>query len=75
MDQPLYAICKKIQWVFGGCYGEDRFVAMLGPLHTEMALMRLLGDLLVDRGCTSALTQADVCTFGRADAALKGIYS
>lgn len=74
MDQPLYAICKKIQWVISDSYGEERFVAMLGPLHTEMALPMLLGDWLVDSGWTSALTQADVCTSGRADAVLKGSH-
>ena len=50
MDQPLYAICKKIQWVFGGPYSEEAFVVMLGPLHTEMALLRLLGYWLTDSG-------------------------
>jgi hypothetical protein len=71
MNQPFYVLCKKIQWVFGDSYGEDRFVAMLGPLHTEMALLRLLVDWLIDSGWTGALTQADACTSGRADAALK----
>ena len=35
VDQPLYALAKKIQWEIGGDLAEDRFVAMLAPFHTE----------------------------------------
>ena len=67
--------CKNIQWVFGGTtYSEDAFVVMLGPLHTEMALIILLGEWLTDGGCTTALTEAGVCTSCRADSVLKASH-
>ena len=39
-----------MQWVLGGTYSEDAFVVMLGRLHTEMALLRLLGEWLTGSG-------------------------
>ena len=36
LDQPLYAIAKKIQWHCAETYGKDRLVLMLGNLHIEM---------------------------------------
>ena len=35
VDQPLYALAKKIQWEIGGDLAEGRFVVMLTPFHTE----------------------------------------
>ena len=40
VDQPLYAIAKKIQWTWPRIYGEDKFVVMMGGLHIEMALLK-----------------------------------
>jgi hypothetical protein len=25
-DQPLYALCRQIQWRWPGCYGEDQSI-------------------------------------------------
>ena len=36
MDQPLYAIGKKIQWHNPDGFGKN-FVVMMGSLHIEMA--------------------------------------
>ena len=68
MDQPFHAICNNIQWVFGGTYSEDAFVVMLGRLHIEITLLRLLGEWLTDSGWTTALTEPRACTYDRADA-------
>ena len=43
LDQPLYAIAKKIQWNWTNVYGEENFVIMMGVLHTEMAASKTLG--------------------------------
>ena len=67
MDQPLYTLCKKIQWDLGGGYGEDRYVCMLGPLHIEMAALRVLGEWLTNSGWLSMLVKADIATSGRAE--------
>lgn len=45
VDQPLYNLAKKMQWTFPDIFGEDKFVVMLGGLHTEMALWSTMGDL------------------------------
>ena len=46
MDQPLYAICKQIQWTWPDTRGEHRIIAVMGGLHIEMNLLKLLGDWL-----------------------------
>ncbi|CAG9768430.1 unnamed protein product [Ceutorhynchus assimilis] len=43
-DQPLFTICKIIQWPLE--FGESQFVAMMGPLHIEQTFLRILGQFL-----------------------------
>ena len=43
-DQPLYALCKKLQWKFPSSVGEDECLLMLGAMHTEKMVYTLLGD-------------------------------
>ena len=45
MDQPLYAMAKEIQWNHPDKLGEDTFVLMMGGLHTEIALLKILGTV------------------------------
>ena len=73
VDQPLFAIAKKIQWKWPQIYEEDKFV-MFGGLHIELAALTVLGDLLKDSRWTSALVQAGVATAGTADAFLKAAH-
>ena len=70
-DQPLYTLCKQIQWTWPGQYGEDHFIVMLGGLHIEMNALKLLGDLLDSSGWTGALAQANIASSGIADSYLK----
>ena len=39
VDQPLFALAKKIQWNFPDVFGEDKFVVLLGGLHIEMEVL------------------------------------
>ena len=71
-DLPLYALAKQIQWSFSDTYGETVFVLLLGGLHIEMNVLKLLGDFLRGSGWTAVLVQAEVTTTGRADAILLG---
>ena len=71
MDQPLYAIAKRIQWTISTSHGEDKMVIMFGGLHIEMAALKLLGDLLAGSGWTSALVDAGIATSGTADSFIK----
>lgn len=66
-DQPLFALAKLVQWKWPDTHGERVHVVMLGGLHTEMALWNTLGDLLECSGWTTALTEAQVASSGKAD--------
>ena len=54
-DQPLYAIAKMIQWSWPILYGEDKFVIVLGGLHTEMAILKCPGAGLDGSGYGQSL--------------------
>jgi hypothetical protein len=75
VDQPLYAIAKKIQWSWPNKYGEDKYVVLMGGLHIEMSMLKLMGTWLDGSGWTSVMTRADVTTEGRADALQKGSHT
>ena len=45
-DLPLYVQQKKIQMLFPGELGEDKFVCVLGMLHIKMALQECGGHLM-----------------------------
>jgi len=74
VDQPLFALCKEIQWTWPKKYGEDKFVMILGSLHIEMAMMKVLGDWLEDSGWVEALVQAKVISPGTGDSFLKAAH-
>ena len=74
VDQPLFAIAKKIQWKWPQIYRENKFVVMFGGFHIELAALKIQGDFLKDSGWTSALVQAGVATAGTADAFLKAAH-
>ena len=42
VDQPLFAKMKQLQWSMDSLYGEDKFVILLGGLHTEMICYKAL---------------------------------
>jgi hypothetical protein len=71
MDQPLFALAKKIQWDKPHMYGEHKFIIMFGGLHIEMAAMKTLGDWLSGSGWTDALSQSKVASPGTANSFLK----
>ena len=54
MDQPLYALAKEIQWSSSTKYTEENYVVVLGGLHIEMCVLKLLGDWLEKCGWDSA---------------------
>ena len=66
VDQPLYAVGKKIQWTFPNEFGEDKFVLMMGGLHIEMALWKALGDLLSGSGWPEVVAESGIATTGTA---------
>ena len=52
VDQPLYAIAKRIQWKWPEQYGEQNYVVLMGGLHIENAILKVLGDWLDGSGWT-----------------------
>ncbi len=64
VDQPLFTIAKKIQWKYSDELGENKFVVMLGAMHTEKMLYDSLGDWLDGSGWTSLLTSSGVVSGG-----------
>lgn len=72
VDQPLYALAKKIQWSWTVRYGEKKYFVMLGGLHVEMAVLGMIGDWLAGSGWSAVMTTANVTTEGRADNLQKG---
>ena len=73
-DAPLFALAKFIQWNWPDTHGEDKFIAMFGGLHIEMAMWKTFGDFLEGSGWTNALAQAGVASSGTADAFLKASH-
>uniref|UniRef100_UPI00358F76BE uncharacterized protein n=1 Tax=Myxine glutinosa TaxID=7769 RepID=UPI00358F76BE len=70
-DQPIFALAKYAQWNWPQTLGESRYIIILGDLHTEMALWRMVADLLEGSGWCAALSEAGVATAGTADSFLK----
>ena len=48
VDQPLFVITKQIQWTWPREYGK--FVIVLGGLHIEMAVLKMIGNILKNSG-------------------------
>ena len=60
LDQPLFALAKKIQWTWPGEMGEDHLVVLMGGLHIEMVMLEILGDWLQESGWTVVLKKANL---------------
>lgn len=74
VDQPLYALCKQIQYLLPETHGKDKFLIFLGGLHIEMAAFRAAGHWLDGSGWVNVLTRAEVTTSGRAESMLKASH-
>ena len=55
-------------------YGKDKFVLLLGGLHTEMTANKVLGHWLEGSGWIEALQQAEIATPGIAESFLKASH-
>jgi hypothetical protein len=73
-DAPLYALAKFTQWNWPDTHGEDKFVAMFGGLHIEMAIWTTYGDYLEGSGWTNVLSEAGIASTGTADSMLKASH-
>lgn len=55
-------------------YGEDNFVLMMGGLHIEMVVLKIIGDWLRGSGWVEALVQADITSAGVCDSFLNAAH-
>ena len=74
LDTPLYALAKYIQWNWPQTHGEDKYVAMFGSLHIEMAVWNTYGNYFEASGWTTALAQAGIASYCTADSFLKATH-
>ena len=54
--------------------GEHKYVALLGGLHFEMSILRVIGDWLEGSGLLSLMATANLSLEGRAEAISKGSH-
>ena len=75
MDPPLYSMAKQIQWSWPDTMGTmDKYIVMLGGLHTEMAVLNILGEWFDGSGWTTAPTEASITTSGKAEALISASH-
>ena len=75
VNQPLYALDKKIQWAWPDKYCETKYVIMMGGLHIEMAMLSVIWDWLSGSGWTYVMASANITTEGRALGVQKGSHT
>jgi hypothetical protein len=66
LDQPLFALAKRIQWAIPD-FSEDKFIVMMGGLHIEMASFKMLGKWLSGSGWPEVMCEAGVAMQGIAE--------
>ena len=69
-DAPLFVLVKLVQWKWPDTHGEEKFIAMFGDLHIDIAMWTTYGDFLEGSGWTNTLTQAGVAYSGTSDSFL-----
>ena len=57
-DQPVYALGKRIQWMYPEEYGEAKIIMSIGCLNIEMAYVRAIGDWLGGSGWDALIIEA-----------------
>ena len=59
-DQPIYAVCKRLQWYNPSTYGLKKVFFILGGLHLEHVMESVLGDYFNGSDVTDILRSAKV---------------
>jgi hypothetical protein len=70
--KPLFSIAKQVHWTWPEELGEGKYVVMLGGLHIEMTILKILGTWLDGSGWSTALMNSDITTPGKAESFLSG---
>ena len=67
MNRSHFTLAKKIQWKFLDTHGDNKFVVMLGAMHTEKMVLEMIGNWLEGSGWTTALTNSGITSSGVAE--------
>ena len=61
VDQPLFTLAKKLPWRYHDSeYGGNRFLVILGAMHTEKLLWGASGDWLDGSGWVTSITNSGI---------------
>lgn len=71
VDQPLFALCKIIQWNWPELYGENKFVVIFGHFHVEQGFLKVLGKLLDNSGWSTLVAKSGISSESTVDSILK----
>ena len=63
-DQPVYALSKEVQIRYPETFGDERYITLLGDLHTEHTVLQMHGKLIKGSGLDSVLFHSDLSTQG-----------
>ena len=63
-DQPVYALSKDVQIRYPETFGDQRYITLLGDLHTEHTVLQMHGKLIKGSGLDSVLLHSDLSTQG-----------
>ena len=61
-DQPIYAVCKRLQWYNPSTYGLNNIFFILGEMHLKHEMEFVLGDYFNGSDVTDIVESAKVCS-------------
>ena len=61
-DQPVYALRKRIQWMYPEEYGEAKIIMSMGCLHLEMSYLSVIVDWLGGSSWDALIVEAGIST-------------
>lgn len=63
-DQPVFAYSQEIQLRYPDIFGYDKYITLLGDLHTEHTILQMHGLLIKGSGLDTALLHCKLSTEG-----------
>ncbi len=67
-DEPLFALCKELQWMYPDLF--HKVLPVMGSLHFEMVLLRCVGQILDGSELDTVLAEAGIASAGIAQSFL-----
>ncbi|KAJ1530222.1 hypothetical protein ONE63_005149 [Megalurothrips usitatus] len=73
-DQPIYAMCKIVQWNWPDNYGEDKYFIMFGEFRIEQSFLKLIGHAMGGCGWVSIMAASQVVSSETAAQSLLAVH-